>query len=109
MIKNSAFANVIILCPYSGCASNFGLFDQVSSGRRRLQDSTGAAPDTEENTGEIALDFLTVTGSCFCPPDAIEATPSEDIIVEAFEESVEELKEEGTLTFVEEVEALEGM
>ena len=93
---------LFFLFVYAGCASNFGLFDQVTAGgrrrRRRLQEGTD---------GEIALDFLTVTGSCFCPPGAVEATPSEEVISTAFEESVEELKEEGTITFVEEVEALE--
>ena len=88
-----------------GCQANFGLFDQVATGRRRLQ--AEETTEISDGGGEVNLDFLTVTGSCFCPLDAIEANPSEDNIVHAFEETVDVLKAEGALTFVEELEELE--
>jgi hypothetical protein len=85
-----------------GCQSNFGLFDQMSS-RRKLQ----ATEEEDSTSAQLELDFLTVTGSCFCPSDAIKATPSEEVIVKAFGETIEELKEQGLIDFIDEVQELE--
>jgi hypothetical protein len=86
-----------------GCETSFGLFDQGTA-RRALQE---AAEEQSSTSSQIELDFVTATGSCYCPPGSIKATPSEEEIVEAFKEAVDELKEEGAIPFIEEVQELE--
>jgi hypothetical protein len=59
------------------------------------------------DTEDIQLDFLTASGSCFCPSEAVQVEPSQDVIVQAFVATTEELKNEGVLSFVDGFEQLE--
>ena len=69
-----------------GCASNFGLFDQVSRGRI-LQE--------EDDDFEIySQNGIEAKGSCFCPPDSELSQPTREDVAEAL----------GDLAFVDQAE-----